>query len=105
MVIVDDIVDSADTICTVAAHVKELGARNIYVCASHGIFSPEAVTKIESSPITQVIVTDTLPLPTGTNKVVQLSVAPMLAKIILAEHFRRKLADENEFEADIETII
>lgn len=77
----------------------------MYVCASHGVFSAESVKKIEASDITQVIVTDTLPLPANSTKIVQLSVAPMLAKIILAEHFRRKLADENEFEADIETII
>jgi ribose-phosphate pyrophosphokinase len=105
VVIVDDIIDSADTVCTVAAQVKALGARNVIVCASHGIFGPESVAKIEASDITKVVVTDTLSKPTGTEKIVQLSVAPMLAKIILAEHFRRKLADENEFEADVETII
>ena len=96
IIIVDDIIDSADTVCTISSRVKALGARNIYICASHGLFTGESLDKINHSDISKVIVTDSLPMPTENNqKIVQLSVSPLLAKIIFAEHFRRVLVSEN----------
>ena len=92
MVVVDDIVDSASSVVNMATLLKDRGAANIYVCASHGLFTGNACDKIRRSCIDKVFVTDTLPMPPVANdKITQLSVAPLLAKVILAEHYRRRI--------------
>lgn len=97
VIIVDDLVDSAGTICYLAHRLKEAGASRVYVCASHGIFSNDGMKKIEESEINKVVVTNSLPLPENTcKKVVQISIAPMLADVILAEHFRHASYDDDD---------
>lgn len=93
--------DSASSVVNMATLLKDKGAANIYVCASHGLFTGDACEKIKKSCIDKVIVTDTLPMPPGTNnKITQLSVAPLLAKVILAEHYRRKI-DNDTYDHDV----
>ena len=92
MVIVDDIVDTAGTITALSQKFADAGANNIYVCASHGVFNENAMLRIENSPVKRVVVTNSLPMPKQANgfvssKVEQVSIAPMLAHVILAEHF------------------
>ena len=66
-VIVDDIIDTAGTLCKGAAALMEKGAKSVRACASHGVLSGDARAKIEASILTEVIVTDTIPqLETGT---------------------------------------
>ena len=95
-------VDTAGTLNTLSKRLEKLGARNTYVCASHGLFTENASKLIADSPVNKVIVTNTLPLPKDmSGKVEQLSVAPMLAHVILAEHFRSINVDlGEEFEMD-----
>jgi ribose-phosphate pyrophosphokinase len=89
VVVVDDMVDTAGTLSILSKRLAEMGARNVYFTASHGIFSEKSMEKIKESPLKQVIVTNTLPLHDDADgKVVQVSVAPMLAHVILAEHYR-----------------
>ena len=89
VVIIDDMVDTAGTLSSISKRLDLAGARNVYVCASHGLFTESSMELIENSPVKKVIVTNTLPLPkTATSKVIQVSIAPMLAHVILAEHFR-----------------
>lgn len=89
MLIVDDMVDTAGTLSSISKRLDLAGARNVYVCASHGLFTESSMELIENSPVKKVIVTNTLPMPkVATSKVVQVSIAPMLAHVILAEHFR-----------------
>lgn len=102
--IIDDMVDTAGTLSSISKKLDIAGARNVYVCASHGLFTESSMELIENSPVKKVIVTNTLPMPkVATSKVVQVSIAPMLAHVILAEHFRSlehgDFADE-EFEMD-----
>jgi ribose-phosphate pyrophosphokinase len=79
-----------------------LGAKKIYVCASHASFSGDAMRLLEESPIDEILITNTLPAPKNLiKKVTQLSVAPLLARVIWAEHFKSSLVDE-DFE--IETL-
>ena len=102
VIIVDDLVDSAGTICKLAQRLKDAGALNVYVCASHGIFSDDGMKKIDQSVIDRVVVTNSLPLPADpSERVVQLSIAPMLADVILAEHFRQQSYDDDDVSEDV----
>lgn len=105
VVIVDDIVDTAGTLSALSKRLEAAGARNIYACASHGLFTDDAMEMIEKSSVKKVVVTNTLPAhEKSSSKVVQVSVAPMLAHVILAEHFRTveraNERDNEEFEID-----
>lgn len=97
--IVDDMIDTGGTIDSLSRRLVDAGARNVYVWASHGLFSGEAVQVIEASPIKRVIVTNTLPPPEKpSSKIEQVSIAQMLAHVILAEHFRSVNAVDEVFE-------
>jgi ribose-phosphate pyrophosphokinase len=101
MVIVDDMVDTAGTLASLSSKLNSLGAKNIYVIASHGLLSQNASQNIENSAVSQVIITNTLPLPKNiSGKVTQVSIAPMLGRVILAEHFRTVGLTEEEFDLD-----
>jgi len=95
-------VDSANTLEVLSGRLAAAGARNIYVCASHGLFTEDAMDVIDRSAVRKVVVCNTLPLPSkSSDKVVQVSVAKLLKDVILAEHFRRStFSDEQEFEIE-----
>src|SRR3982750_2516813 len=59
-IIVDDMVDTAGTLCAAALAVKAQGARAVYACASHGVLSPPAIERIMASPLEELIITDTI---------------------------------------------
>lgn len=83
-VIIDDMIDTAGSLCAAADMLAEHGAKEVYGLASHGIFSANALDKIEGSAFKKVIVTNTVPIETAgiTNKVKVLSVAPLVADAI-----------------------
>jgi ribose-phosphate pyrophosphokinase len=83
-VIIDDMIDTAGTICAAADLLAEHGAKKIYGLATHGILSDPALERIEASAFTKVIVTNTLPVPAATkkNKIEVLSIAPLIADAI-----------------------
>jgi ribose-phosphate pyrophosphokinase len=66
-IIVDDIIDTAGTLCNAARAIMEGGARSVMACGSHAVFSGEALARIEASPLTRVVVTNTIP-PTEAQK-------------------------------------
>ena len=101
MVLVDDMIDSGGTIAGLSRRIHEAGAANIYVSASHGLFTDHSMELIESSPIKKVFVTDSLPLPnTASKKIFQIPTAPLLARVIIAEHFRTISEATDSFEED-----
>jgi ribose-phosphate pyrophosphokinase len=61
-IIVDDIIDTAGTLTNAAVAIKEAGATSVIACASHGVFSGKAIERINASPLSQVIVSNTIPL-------------------------------------------
>lgn len=61
VVIIDDMIDTADTICKAAGLLKRKGAENVFAFCTHGLLSGDAVKKIEDSPIHYVFITDTIP--------------------------------------------
>lgn len=86
-VIVDDMISTGGTLVEGARLLKERGAAKVHVCATHGIFAGDAIEKIEQSPIDEVMVTDTIPLPEhGKGRVKVVSVAPLLAEAIMRTH-------------------
>ncbi|UCH34179.1 MAG: ribose-phosphate pyrophosphokinase [Armatimonadota bacterium] len=84
----DDMIDTARSLVHGAKAVAERGAAEIYACATHGIFSEDAISRIGGSLIRQVVVTDTIPLPAERriDKIHVLSVAPLLAEAIRRVH-------------------
>ena len=62
-IIVDDIVDTAGTMCAGATALMEAGASAVYAACTHGLFSGDAVKKINASPIVEMIITNTVALP------------------------------------------
>lgn len=80
-IIIEDIIDTGTTIVNVVEGLKERGAEDVYVCATHGLFSSNALERLNHSNIREVVVTDSIVLPenySGSVKV--LSIAPMLAQ-------------------------
>ena len=62
-ILVDDIINTATTICGAANELLKEGATEIYACATHGIFSEQAVEVLKNTPFTEVIITDTIEIP------------------------------------------
>ena len=83
-VLVDDMIDTAGTICAAADALYENGAAEVVIVATHAVFSGPAVDRLKNSRVSRVIVTDTLPLPDDRrfDKLTVLSVAPIVAKAI-----------------------
>ena len=92
-VLIDDMIDTAGTICAAADLLAERGAKAVYGVATHGIFSGPALERIRKSAFTKIIVTDTLPVKASkAGKIEVLSVAPMLAGAIEAVYERRSVS-------------
>lgn len=101
--IVDDMLDTGITLTNLSKKLKGAGAKNIYYCASHGLFTSTAMEWIDEAPVQKVIVTNTLPLPAGSSsKIEVVSIAEMLSHVIIAEHFRsvKGRLENEEFEMD-----
>ncbi len=86
-IINDDMIDTAGTLCGSISKLKEMGAGDIYVCATHGIFSGAAIERLEAAPIEECVVTDAIPCAianTEGSKIKSISVAQELADAIYA---------------------
>ena len=91
-VLVDDIVDSAGTLCNAAAALREAGAEGVVAYVSHGVLSGGAVARVEGSALTELVITDTInppPAVADAGKVRVLTIAPLIAEAI------RRIADES----------
>jgi len=85
----DDIIATAGTVCGAAELVKKRGAKKIYVGATHGVFAPQAFERLAEAPIDEVVVTDTIPLNKEAKKIGRikvLSVAAMLGEAVRRIH-------------------
>ena len=84
-VILDDLIDTAGTLCNAARAVMDKGARRVVACATHGVFSGPAIQRIEESPLDEVVVTDSVPASKESKhstKIRYLSIARLLAEAI-----------------------
>ncbi len=87
-VIIDDEIDTAGSLLEAVSALVAEGATAIYSCATHGVFSKGSLEQIAASPITEVIVTDTIPLPAQADrdKITVLSIAPLFGEAIKRIH-------------------
>ena len=84
IIIVDDMIDTAGTLTKAADVLMDMGAASVRACATHGILSGPAFDNINASKLTEVFITDTIPLPAGkdTHKIKVLSMTGTFASII-----------------------
>ena len=62
-IILDDLIDTAGTICNAAKALDDLGAKSVYACATHAVLSGPAIERIEASPIKEMVLLNTIPIP------------------------------------------
>ena len=82
-ILIDDIVDSAGTLCNAAVALTKAGAKSVAAYVTHGVLSGDAVARIAASPLEQLVVTDSIAATQAvrvSNRVEQLTVAPLLAE-------------------------
>lgn len=96
VVIIDDIADTAGTLCKAAKVMKEAGALSVRALVTHGIMSGKACENIENSELTELVFTDTIPFNTSRcSKVRTVSVAEPLANVICAIQEHRSISELN----------
>ena len=100
----DDMIDTAGTVCEASKLLMQEGAKEVYVCATHAVFSGPAIERIGSSPIKECIVTNTIPhdmskLPSN---IKQLSVASLLGQAISRIHNDESVSSLFGFEKEMQ---
>lgn len=85
-VIFDDMIDTAGSVCAAFETLKKNGAKDVYVAATHGIFSDPATERLNKVGFKKILVTDTLPVKAKIKNLEVLTVAPMLANVIKNVH-------------------
>jgi ribose-phosphate pyrophosphokinase len=94
-IIIDDMVDTAGTLCAAAKGLTDKGARAVYACISHGLLSGPALDRIHASTIKELIITDSIPPRPDVKaspKVRVLSVAPLLGEAVKRIHMGDSLS-------------
>lgn len=91
----DDMISTAGSICGAAEMVHKAGASKIYVAATHGVLSGNAVQRLKDSPVEGVVVTDSIPLSDDKKipKITQLTIAPLIGEAIKRIHHDESISD------------
>lgn len=87
-ILIDDMIDTAGTICNAAEALRKLGGEHVYACSTHAVLSGPAVERIKNSCIEEMVLLNTLPLNEDKrlNKMTFLSVAPIFSEVISRVH-------------------
>ncbi len=98
VVIIDDMIDTAGTLCKAADVLMSMGAKSVRACATHGVLSGNAIARIHDSAIKEVYITDTIPHPelASDEKIRIVSLAPVFASVIDKVYNYESIS--NEFE-------
>lgn len=95
VVLVDDMIDTAGTITKAADLMMEKGANSVRAMATHAILSGEAYERIQDSALTELVVTDTIPLKrTDVEKIKVISCAPLFAEVMHLVHNKESISDK-----------
>jgi ribose-phosphate pyrophosphokinase len=86
VILLDDLVDTAGTICKAAALLKEKGAKSVRAVCTHGVLSGKAYENIDNSLLEEIVISDTIPLKKESPKIKVLSVSTLFAKAIRKIH-------------------
>lgn len=92
VVIIDDMVDTAGTLVLASQKMMEKGARSVRAFATHPILSGNAVERIDRSPITELVVTDSIPMLVKSDKIKVLSIAEIFARTIEAVNLNQSIS-------------
>ncbi len=98
VIVIDDEVDTAGSVSEAVKLVKASGARDVYMIFVHAVLSHPAVERLSALPLKQIITTDTIPIPPEKRSLIDdrltvLSVAPLLAEVILRGHEGRSVGE------------
>ncbi|WLV24756.1 ribose-phosphate diphosphokinase [Aciduricibacillus chroicocephali] len=93
-ILIDDIIDTAGTITLAANALIENGAKEVYACCTHPVLSGPAIERIDNSAIKELVVTNTITLPSEKNieKITQLSVAPLIGEALIRVHEQQSVS-------------
>ncbi len=93
VIIVDDMIDTAGTITTAAAMLKNMGANSVRAMAVHGVLSGPAFERLENSVLEEIVITDSIPLRRECSKIKVLSVAQMFSSVIYSIITHQSISD------------
>ena len=91
VILVDDLIDTAGTMCMAAEKIMEKGAKSIRAICTHAVLSGPAYERLEASVISELIVTDTIPLQKKSSKIKVLTVSKLFAKAIRNTHEHKSI--------------
>ena len=95
VILVDDMVDTAGTLCKAADIIMERGAKSVRAIATHGVLSGKAYENIEKSKLQEIIITDSIPLKNSLlSKIKVLSCAPLFADVMNLVHNKKSINDK-----------
>ena len=95
VILIDDIVDTAGTLCKAADIIIEKGAKSVRAIATHGVLSGKAYKNIEKSKLQEIIITDSIPLKNNlSSKIKVLSCAPLFADVMNLVHNKKSINDK-----------
>lgn len=92
VILVDDIVDTATTLCNAASLLIEKGAKSVRALCTHPVLSGNAIEKIDNSKLTEMVVCNTIPIRKFSPKIKVLSVAPLFAQVIRNLHENKSIS-------------
>lgn len=93
-ILIDDIIDTAGTITLAANALEENGAKEVYACCTHPVLSGPAIDRIANSKIKELVITNSIQLPEEKriDKLVELSVAPLIGEAIIRVHEKQSVS-------------
>lgn len=95
VVLIDDMIDTAGTLCKAAEILMSSGANSVRAMATHGVLSGNAYENIQNSQLSEVIVTDTIPIKQNlADKIKVLSCAPLFAEVMKMVHEHKSISDK-----------
>jgi ribose-phosphate pyrophosphokinase len=93
-ILADDMIDTAGTVTEAARALKALGANDVYVCATHAVFSGPAIERLKAAPFAEIVVTDTINLAPEKRfeRLTVLSVGELLSKAVRYTHAEQSVS-------------
>jgi ribose-phosphate pyrophosphokinase len=100
ILIVDDLIDTGGTFVNAATALRQRGAKDIYGACTHPIFSGQSLKRIADSPVTQIAVTDSIPLREDHPKILIRSTAKLFAEAIVRTHNHESISSLFDVDKD-----
>jgi len=104
-IIIDDMIDTAGTICEAAKAIKKAGAKDVFLTATHALLSPPSIDRLKAAPVKEVVVTNTIPIPEESRfeNLTVLSVASLIGEAIKNIHTEGSVSHISEKQLTLNT--